>query len=284
MSGSSDSHLLDRMIATLVLYRKALDESPAFASLTACMERAGSCMDILVYDNSPIPMARPDRLDENISYVHDPSNPGVSKAYNTGFRMARQMGKKWLLLLDQDTEFPPEALERYESTMSHNKTAVLFAPILVSKGKVYSPCGYTSRVGFPLRRIQPGLWSVKGKSLLNSGICIDIEAFERVGGFDESMPLDFADHDFITRYKKHFDSFVLVDVTCRHGFSDNQSTDLDASLGRFRCYCRGAGNSIRSVQDAFSFLALVIVRAVRLSLRHKSFRFFPVILQVFAGK
>ena len=41
-----------------------------------------------------------------IHYISDPTNPGVSKAYNVGFELARQLNKKWLLLLDQDTVFP----------------------------------------------------------------------------------------------------------------------------------------------------------------------------------
>jgi GT2 family glycosyltransferase len=187
--------------------------------------------------------------------------------------MAKRLGKKWLLLLDQDTEFPADALEQYSSAMSTNKTAVLLAPILTCEGKIYSPCGHVAHVGFPLKRVTPGVRSATWKSLLNSGMCVNVDAFEKVGGFDERIALDFADHDFIRRYKKHFDSFVVIDVVCRHSFSDNESCEIERSLARFSCYCRGARTYARGVWDAFSVLPIVFLRALRLSMRYRSLRY-----------
>lgn len=198
--------------------------------------------------------------------------------------MAGQLGKKWLMLLDDDTEFPLDALEKYSSAMSANKDAALFAPMLFCNTRLYSPCGYISHIGFHLKHLQPGVNSINRKSLLNSGMCISIDVFEKVGGFNERIPLDFADHDFIRRFKGHFDTFVVVDATCRHGFSDKEPADMDKSLTRFDYYSRGAKNSTKGILDMCLLLPVVFTRAVRLSARFRSLKFFKLFLLTFSRK
>lgn len=277
---------MENTIATLVLYNKTMDKSITFKSLVASMEQMGGYMDILIYDNSPLSLHQPKLSPKkpNLFYIHDPSNPGISKAYNTGLRVARQLGKKWLMLLDDDTYFPLDALKRYSSAMSANKGMALFAPMLFCGTKLYSPCGYISHTGFHLNHLHPGVNSIRRKSLLNSGMCISVDAFEKVGGFNERIPLDFADHDFIRRFKGHFDAFVVVDVTCRHGFSDKEPADRNKSLERFSYYLRGAKNSAAGLFDVCSLLPTIFVRTLRLSVRFRSLEFFRLFLHTFSHK
>ena len=66
-------------------------------------------MDIVVYDNSPEYNTsfidnEKDNIYFAIHYIADYSNSGVSKAYNITARLGRTLNKKYLLLLDQDTE------------------------------------------------------------------------------------------------------------------------------------------------------------------------------------
>jgi glycosyltransferase involved in cell wall biosynthesis len=239
---------------------------------------------MVIYDNSPAPMWRGDgerRDGFRIRYISDTSNPGVSKAYNTGFEIARQLRKKLLLLLDQDTVFPENTFSNYAAAIEAHADCPLFAPILMSHGKIYSPCGQILNANFHLRRVRPGRGSVRGKSLLNSGLCIRLDAFDKVGGFDEKIPLDFADHDFMKRYRTHFDSFVLIDVVCEHGFSDKEPVGLNGSLTRFGYYCKGARNSIKGGQDAFSLAPAAFLRAARLSARFRTLRFLRLFFRAF---
>ena len=270
------SRSFDDMLAVMVLYQKRVDESDTFLSLAKCLSGRPEKIDMVVYDNSPASTRRGDgdySSNFHLRYISDTSNPGVSKAYNTGFEIARQLRKKWLLLLDQDTVFPENTLSNYIAAMEAHADSLLFAPMLVCDGRIYSPCRHVLNANFPLRTIQPGRVPAKGLSLLNSGMCVSVDAFERLGGFDENIPLDFADHDFMKRYRRHFDSFVLLDVVCRHGFSDKETPDIERSLNRFGYYCKGARNSIKGVADAFSLPPLAFVRAARLSLRFRSLRF-----------
>ncbi len=112
-------------------------------------------------------------------------------------------------------------------------------------------------------------------------MCIRLDAFEKTGGFDEGIGLDFADHDFVRRYRRHFRNFLLIDVACRHGFSDKETSDIHVSLARFGRYCEGAKRSIKSFADPFSLLPVAIARAIRLTLRFRSIRFLKLLAQTF---
>jgi rhamnosyltransferase len=260
----------DDVLAVIVLYKKRVGESETYSSLFGSLPD-GANISLVIYDNSPVPMHRPEEFDDtlpDIRYISDTSNPGVSKAYNRGFEIARQLNKKWLLLLDQDTLFPDGALALYAAKVEEYEDAGLFAPMLVCDGTLYSPCRQFLHAYFPLRSIESGRLPVSGKSLLNSGLCIRLDVFERTGGFDETIPLDFSDHDFIRRFRRDFDSFVLLDMVCTHNLSAKELRDTHNALVRFAFYCKGARNSVRGIGD-ISLLPPGLVRAARLSARHR---------------
>lgn len=271
-------------LAVMVVYNRRIEACETFLSLAGCLTAESEKMDMLVYDNSPLPQAVPaaGRLScFRLHYVNDPSNPGVSKAYNKGFELARQLGKKALLLLDQDTLFPEDTYLRYARAIQAYPQSVLFAPILTTGGKIFSPCRNVLRMNFPLTSTLGGKVSVRGKSLLNSGMWIRLEAFERIGGFNEAIPLDFADHDFMRRYRQYFDTFVVVDVACRHGFSDQETIDLNKACRRFGFYCKGARSSARSLTDTLLLFFVVSLRAARLSARYGTTQFLGLLLRTF---
>ncbi len=282
---SGGTALFDDILGVLVLYGRTAAESETFRSLLSCLHKARQAIDLVIFDNSPVraaPLGEAWPEEFRVRYVSDTSNPGISRAYNRGFRIARQLQKKWLLLLDQDTSFPDQTFPGYFEQMEGNRDSVLFAPKLVCDNRLYSPCGQLLNINFHLRSVGPGVVPVKGKSILNSGMCISVNAFEEAGGFDERIPLDFADHDFIRRYKRHFDRFVVVDVVCQHGFSGRQPVDINTALTRFGYYCTGARNYVKGVQDTLSVFPIVLLRAIRLSLRHRSLKFLRLLFRASA--
>jgi rhamnosyltransferase len=270
------------LLAVLVLYKEKLEESKTFTSLFNTSPTWDERVHLLVYDNSPVPMHAQGAFDDSgghIHYLSDTSNPGVSRAYNVGARIAKQLQKHYLLLLDQDTLFPPNALSRYFNAIESYNDSPVVAPMLFCDGRIYSPCRQVLHLHLPLRAIEPGTVSARGKSLLNSGMCIRLDAFDKAGGFDEKIPLDFADHDFMKRYRTHFDSFFLLDMACAHGFSDKENLDAGKALTRFGYYCQGARHSIKGVTDAFSLAPVAFLRAARLSARFRTLRFLRLLFR-----
>lgn len=277
---SRDPRLRD-VLAVLVLYRERLDECPAFRSLDAGLAALGGTLELLVYDNSPAPGPAPAASSARWErhHVHDPSNPGVSRAYRTGARLARERGKRWLLLLDQDTWFPPDALPKYLESVERHPGIPLFAPVLRAAGRTISPCGYRLKRGVPLDRIGAGEQPLAGRSVLNSGLWIAVDDYLAVGGHDERLRLDFADHEFIERFKRRHDVFVVVDVVCEHGLSAAADPEPGARLRRFETYCEGARYASRGGLDGVLTAGVVALRACRLAVRHRS----PGFLRVAAG-
>jgi rhamnosyltransferase len=260
------------LLSILVLHNQRLEKSKTFSSLFAAAPIWDDDVHLLIYDNSPVPMHAADEFGSpgsHIHYISDTSNPGVSRAYNRGVQLARELRDPYLLLLDQDTIFPQDAISCYLRTIESNKDSPLFVPILLVGDKIYSPCRDILHVNLPLHAVQPGVLSAKQKSAMNSGMCIRVDAFEKIGGFDEKIPLDFADHDFMRRYRKRFDSLMVIDMVCVHSFSENEPMTFAKALARFDFYCRGARNSVKGVWDASSFLPLTFLRAVRLSVRYR---------------
>jgi len=259
-------------IAVLVLYKTRLEDSKAFMALSNSLKN-GNLTSERTSDNW------------RIHYVHDETNPGVSKAYNEGFRIAKKLNKKWLLLLDQDTFFPENAFVEYSKAIQENQDIYLFAPIVISKNKIISPCRYFLNRGYSFRKVKPGVHNFHTKSLINSGILIHVEAFQRAGGYNEKIRLDFADHFFIDRYKANYSNFAVINLRCFQNFSGKQRLTLDSALVRFALYCEGARNKAVNKLDCFVLMVVTILRSTKLSLKYMNFRFFRVAIEVFwAGK
>jgi GT2 family glycosyltransferase len=123
--------------------------------------------------------------------------------------------------------------------------------------------------------------ALDGKSIFNSGMLVSLDAFNAVGGYDEKIPLDFADHDFCRRFARIYCEIYILDLSCEHGFSNLENSSIENALMRFSFYCRGARNSCKSPMDKFSHLLVVLVRCIVLSLRYRSFRFLPIIMRNF---
>lgn len=266
---------LDDILVVLVLYRRELTVTESFASMNRSLKTCGGRLTMFVYDNSPEPMFREGdwRPHLRMHYRHDPANAGISAAYNAGARLALEMGKKWLLLLDQDTTFPPETMVTYANVVSEGGDAPMFAPQLVAGGKLLSPCGYLAGVAYHLRQVQPGSLVLHNRAVLNSGLLVQLAAFELCGGYDERVRVDFADFAFINRFRYRYSKIDVLDLVCQHGFSNLEIVPLDSALRRFSDYCRdgraAAATPLLKITHAF----LVLRRCVVLTLRYNSVRF-----------
>lgn len=270
-------------LAVLVLYEKRLEHCESFLSLSKNLKNSGSMMDIVVYDNSPEPVYEKEASFDNwnIHYIQDRSNPGVSKAYNEGFKIGKELNKKWLLLLDQDTTFPQDALIKYFDAMDYYKNSVLFAPVLIANNKMYSPSRYYLKRGFLLKSINAGLNTIRNKTLLNSGMCISLAAFEKIGGFNEKIKLYFSDFNFIDRYRRHYTGFIVLDTICEHNMFTLENKNVDSQLKRFMYFCEGARNSGDNCIDFCIYFSYAFLRSIKLSITFKTFGFILVFFHNF---
>lgn len=279
---SNDNKLestIDSILFVIVLYKSNLQNSISFTSLTSEVKNNfHHQIDIVIYDNSPQSMYEQNEYYEcwNIHYIHNPSNPGVSKAYNEAAKLGKELHKKWLLLLDQDTNFPNDALRKYCLAVRTNYNIPLFVPILVSKdGNIYSPCRYRFKRGFTVRNVEFGLQKLSNKSVLNSGMLINLDIFHKIGGYNEKLMLDFSDFDFIDKYRKVSNNFYVIETKCIHELSSTEN-DFDKSLNRFVRYCISMNFIAKFDFDTITLFLITLVRACKLSIKFGNLSFLSI--------
>jgi len=276
---------LSNILFILVIYKVNLDDSNSFQALINCCEDSAIKIDIFIYDNSPLSLVSKNQISKyksNVYYVHDKTNPGVSKAYNQGNKLAKNLNKKWLFLLDQDTQFNQKDLIKYYQSVIDNNDIKLFAPILVSSHSniIYSPCRYLFKKGFCLKNVETGRQKLTQKSVLNSGLLIDTEMFNQIGGYNEKLKLDFSDFDFIDRYRKNNNLFFVVSCYFKHDLSSTDN-NVDNVLNRFRYYCESVKNLLKYDFDILMLLIIVLFRTLKLSFRHKTYKFLSIFFSIF---
>jgi rhamnosyltransferase len=274
-------------IIILVLYKKKLNESMSFQALDNIFSNKNISVDLFIYDNSPTAMVQKEKYRSgyfNIIYQHDAANLGLSKAYNEGYKIAKKLNKRWLLLLDQDTYFSEEIFIQYFHSINNNPDIHLFAPILTDQDKIFSPCKYFLKRGFRIKDIKPGIHSLKKVALLNSGMLIAKSAFEECGGYNEKIRLDFADFEFLERFKKYHPDFCLVGYRCKHMFASISDKNQQEIMNRYKYFCHSAVQFSRTGAGYFILMFWTLLRGIKLSLKYKNFIFCLLFFKFFLLK
>lgn len=257
----------DSLLIIIVIYKRLLEDCESFQSVLE-MPVGVANLNVFVYDNSPDSQQIKNYEGLTITYFHDEKNSGVSKSYNVGVEHANKGQKEWVMLLDQDTSLPKSILEKYYKAINDNSNINLFVPVLKLKnGSIFSPSRYRFKRGFFVDSIKPGTHSLFEYAPVNSGIMVQVEAFQKVGGYNEKVKLDFADFQFVERFRKLYTEFFVLNVECEQDFSDDNGSYESQSV-RFRFYCQGAKNiENKSFTDWLQYNIVIFMRAIRLTMR-----------------
>jgi len=272
------NNFLDDLMVVLVIYKMEISESPAFNSLTVALQSINRMTSIFIYDNSPNALEYKPNENWMITYRNDPSNPGVSKAYNEGFKCGKALNKKWMLLVDQDTEFEKDFFTKCKSGTEVNENEKVFVPIMVDLKGIVSPFQFRFGRGVRLRKIEAGQHQLAEKKFINSGLLISVDPFELSRGFDERYKLDFSDIAFIERLKSVTRTFFVIDSKCTHSLFTTKCSSLEETLARFKIYCQSA-NLLGNQTGNFWVLIWKHLRAIKLSLRFRSLGFIKLLAQ-----
>lgn len=133
---------------------------------------------------------------KNISIIYNKENLGVASALNQGVKVAIDKKYKWILTLDQDSEFLPTTykslLESYETLKDKDKTMII-APKTIE------------RINLKNNNSSGSANVVWNDVILNltSGSLIKTEAFDKVGLFDDKLFIEQVDNDFCYRLIKN---------------------------------------------------------------------------------
>ena len=125
------------------------------------------------------------------------SNLGIATALNAGLRFAREHGFLWLATFDQDSRCTPGMIEEmtraFESFPQPQTVAII------------SACHVERRLGFAIRERGEAVgegWRVI-PSTMTSGNLLNVAIATAVGGFDDSLFIDYVDHELCLRLRSH---------------------------------------------------------------------------------
>lgn len=133
---------------------------------------------------------------KNISIIYNKENLGIAAALNQGVKVAIDKKYKWILTLDQDSEFLPTTykslLESYETLEDKDKTMII-APKAIE------------RINLKKNDLSDSKKVVWNDVILNltSGSLIKTESFDKVGLFDDKLFIEQVDNDFCYRLIKN---------------------------------------------------------------------------------
>lgn len=260
-----------QILVALVLYRCKLADAASWQSLGGLESPA----HFFIWDNSPEGQEMPDT--PRIDYVHCPENLGVSAAYNAASRQARALGIPWLLLADQDTSFPEGALS---NVPIHERYAIMAWPACDALGQI-SPFLFRWGRGWRVRDLPPGRCSLRKYRLINSGLLVTTKLFEEAGGYNEQLPLDFSDIEFLERAGKQASHFLLLSPATQHRLSGSAHQPPEQALIRFRHYATGALRFGTLTARKCQMASNVLIRAIVQSLRYGNVKFLRIALAAY---
>jgi rhamnosyltransferase len=212
---------------------------------------------VLVIDNS-------DRsnsshvIKANIQYYPLYNNLGIASALNYGFQKAVERGFKYVLSLDQDSNFNAGNLQRFEERASQlfkdPSTAIVAASFEIDEYNV-KPC-------------------VK-KTNITSGSMTSLVAWEAIGRFKDDFFIDHVDHEFCLRLnQRNFLIYQLPDVYMQHALGYPKTRKLlgkiytspGYSADRLYYYYRNRLYLAKYRKESFHSVSMFLCRKARLIL------------------
>ncbi len=271
---SNDTPLSTRIVCAIVIFNTRLTHSSTYKTLI--LPNSDKIDRLLVFDNSQesqyeeIPFKHGD-----YHYYWDKSNPGVSTHYNKAAQYAQENGYQWLLLLDQDTIFPINAISCYQKAMTEFPHERLFVPKhKISNGRYLSPANACKKLK---KHVDTGIVPIDKYDIINSGMLINVYDFIAVGGYKEDVNLDFSDFQFIERLRKRVDKLVILNMECTQDFS-NEEQDEQKIIKRYKLFCKNACNfETESLKHKTKIIYFTLKHTLALCMRFKSLVYFKIL-------
>ncbi len=118
-----------------------------------------------------------------VHYFHDSQNCGIANRLNTACELSLKDGYEWILTMDQDTKFSEEAISNYFNCLQQYKEKNMVAAFGANfkKESTANPSNCQSE---------------KVDRLITSGMLLNLSAYKKIGGFDESLFIDLVDDEY----------------------------------------------------------------------------------------
>lgn len=206
-SNSSESHS-QPVVWIVVLHYQGLEYT------RACLESLKKLhyqnFRVLIFDNcSPDSSGDPLAAEfPQFEYVKSAQNLGFAGGCNAAVRQCAERGAQWIWLLNNDTSVHPDSLEQLILCAERNpKAALLGGQVFTPKGESFVASG-GGQIDFAKgktyeRQEAPADGSeIPCDWISGCNLLLRLEAFDSLGGFDESFFLYFEDTDLCYRARQ----------------------------------------------------------------------------------
>lgn len=251
--GEPGKHLSERVCAIIVTYNCGDKVLPTARSVIPQLDR------VLFVDNGSLDstgkvleMIR-DEAPGSVEIVTLGENRGIASALNVGVRRALELGYTWVLTMDHDSEADGRMVENLVRAVQEHREpekVIVSAPVYIDRGtreagRIYRYEGWRRH---RLDPIPPGGIAMP-TVVITSGNLVNVSHFQALGGFDESLFIDYVDYDFCLRASiAGFHIIVCADALLSHSigeavsrkflgfriFGTNHSPERRYTIGRNR--------------------------------------------------
>jgi len=260
----------------IVIYNIQLAESNSYLLCKNLTNKNN--ITIWLIDNSDIPIGDP-HID-NINYISMNGNKGLSKAYNAAISMINHNKENAIIFLDQDTKINEDYFNIVKNILQDNDNIYLLAPYVYDIKGLLSPCRMMFNHAYRIK--EKPKESFLNISLINSGLCVRADVFERIT-FNNNLFLDYIDHDFIMKFKKYYGykKIALVDISFYQEFSGSAIEPLLKKIKRFNIY---KYDYIEYAKNNKLLLVIAVIRlifrALKLGIQYKTNKFILALLEM----
>ena len=167
-------------IAAGIVYFNPEDEDRIHRSLESILNQVEQ---IYIFDNSTIKQNH--SFSDNIIYLTEDENKGISYALNRIMERAKSDGYDWLVTMDQDSIMPAGMIEAYKMHLSEKSIGII-CPQVIDSRRSYMETKKEPKEEFV-------------EFCITSASCTRISMWEKIGRYDEWLFIDLVDNDFCKR-------------------------------------------------------------------------------------
>lgn len=171
----------DKIAAGIVLYNPDNEER-----LKRCIDSVINQADcVYIFDNSTNVHTT---FQDSIIYLTENENKGIAYALNRIMETAEADGYKWLVTMDQDSVLSENVFDQYRNLILTKSRVGILCPQIID-----------SRRSYMIPKQDPQKEFVD--FCITSASCTSVDAWKKIGGFDEWLFIDLVDNDFCKRMR-----------------------------------------------------------------------------------
>ena len=208
---------MSKFLILIVVYECKVKESLSYISLLKSSEYLSNSK-LILWDNSPsIQSIDTDNISslQQAEYIHTPENMSLSKIYNRVIQENEEYD--YMIILDQDSSFSSDYLEKLNSAIIKHPSINLFLPLIKSEQTIVSPGDYKIFKGSYWGKEKYGIIDTKNILAINSGMVINFNYLKNIyKGYDERLRFYGTDTFFILEYAENNDFLFVIDYVFKH--------------------------------------------------------------------